>query len=73
MDRSPCCDTRLRLASPPLGYECVECLQPFDLDAKPGADADPDGSEGEGADTCEETKNDGEVCGRDRPCQYHDD
>jgi len=23
-------------------------------------------------DTCQVVKNDGEVCGRERPCQYHD-
>jgi hypothetical protein len=28
-------------------------------------DAEPTG-------TCDVVKNDGEVCGRDRPCQYHD-
>jgi len=25
------------------------------------------------ADTCDTVKSDGEVCGRDRPCPYHDD
>jgi hypothetical protein len=29
-------------------------------------DADPSG-------TCDVVKSDGEVCGRDRPCSYHDD
>jgi hypothetical protein len=26
-----------------------------------------------GGDTCETVKSDGEVCGRERPCPYHDD
>lgn len=38
---------------------------------------EPDGGRGESggsgeSDTCEAVKNDGEVCGRDRPCPYHD-
>ena len=27
----------------------------------------------DGPDTCQEVKNDGEVCGRDLPCPYHSD
>jgi hypothetical protein len=26
----------------------------------------------DGPDTCQVVKNDGEVCGRDRPCRFHD-
>lgn len=27
---------------------------------------------GDSSDTCEVVKNDGDVCGRERPCSYHD-
>lgn len=32
---------------------------------------DGDGADAGDAGTCQEVKNDGEVCGRDLPCQYH--
>lgn len=37
-------------------------------------DLDPDcpAIRGETVNTCEVVKSDGEVCGRDRPCPYHD-
>lgn len=28
---------------------------------------------GSGVETCEEVKSDGEVCGREKPCPYHDE
>lgn len=31
------------------------------------------GDSGQEGDTCTAVKSDGEVCGRERPCQYHDD
>lgn len=40
-----------------------------DADADAEDDADADGTTG----TCDVVKGDGEVCGRDRPCPYHDD
>lgn len=36
-----------------------------EAEARGEADAD-------GADTCDTVKSDGEVCGRERPCPYHD-
>ncbi|QLG62827.1 hypothetical protein [Halorarum salinum] len=57
-DRSPCCDAQLVLVSPPNGYECRECYERYDLD--------------DGPDQCQTVMDNGEVCGRDRPCQYHD-
>jgi hypothetical protein len=30
------------------------------------------GDDGDETETCTEVKSDGEVCGRDRPCPYHD-
>lgn len=35
-------------------------------------DADTSESEASEGDTCETVKADGEVCGRERPCPYHD-
>ncbi|QLH80975.1 hypothetical protein [Halosimplex pelagicum] len=34
---------------------------------------DPPDDEGDDAETCDEVKSDGEVCGRDLPCPYHSD
>jgi len=31
-----------------------------------------DGGEPDNADTCQEVMDNGEICGRDRPCRYHD-
>lgn len=39
-------------------------------DTSVGDDADDDTTDESGA--CEEVKQDGEVCGRERPCPYHD-
>jgi len=36
-------------------------------------DEPPDGLLVRETDTCEAITNDGEVCGRERPCRYHDD
>lgn len=73
-DRSPCCDARLVLTSPPLGYECRECMREFNLaDGTEQGERETD----DDADTCpvELTSGEraGEVCGRDRPCRFHDD
>lgn len=57
-DRSPCCDAQLVLSSPPNGYECRECLERYDLNSD-----EPD--------TCQNVQGNGEICGRDLPCQYH--
>jgi len=44
-----------------------------EADVRPLADAyDVALSDLRVADTCDEVKADGEVCGRDRPCPYHD-
>jgi len=64
-DDSPCCNAPLVLSSPPNWYECRECMEEYDLGD--GADA-----LGEQPDTCQVEKADGETCGRDRPCRYHD-
>jgi len=57
-ERSPCCDAPLILVSPPQGYECRECTERYDLQ--------------DGPETCDTVKGDGEVCGRELPCPYHD-
>lgn len=41
-------------------------------DTADGSDSDADGQDGEQGDTCDTVKADGEVCGRERPCAYHD-
>lgn len=58
-DASPCCDAPLELVSPPLGYECRECLAEYSL---PAVDE---------SELCETVMDNGEVCGRELPCQYH--
>lgn len=58
-DESPCCEADLVLVSPPIGYECRECYTTYTLDTVDD-------------DTCQVVKTDGEVCGRDRPCRFHD-
>lgn len=60
-DTSPCCDAPLDLVSPPIGYECRECMQTYH---KP---ANVDGT----TDTCDTVMSSGDVCGRELPCQYH--
>lgn len=82
-DRSPCCDARLVLVSPPLGYECRECLQRHDLAAKPGADApsfpEEDGGDDAAAaddepaaDVCGAETSDGSPCQNDpETCPHH--
>ena len=42
------------------------------LDACPACVDDADAGDEEPSGTCDEEKSDGEVCGRDRPCPYHD-
>lgn len=67
-DRSPCCDAQLVLASPPNGYECRECYESYNL--SDGA-ASPESEPSEETE-CPEVMTNGDVCGRERPCQYHD-
>lgn len=65
--RSPCCDATLELASPPNVYECRECTRRYDTALE------EQGESGESeTDTCEVVLGTGDVCGRERPCQYHD-
>ena len=42
------------------------------LDACPNCADGDDGDDGDDPDTCEVVKSDGEVCGRELPCGYHD-
>lgn len=62
-DACPECGAQVELVSPPIGYECRDCMQEFTL-----ADVDE-------LNTCQEvlTTGDraGEVCGRDLPCRFH--
>jgi len=44
---------------------CGECV-PLSSAANDDSDSTSDGE------TCDVVKGDGEVCGRDRPCRYHD-
>jgi len=70
------CD-RLEEPSRPLADSSVEALEDPDLCPECHGDAaadaeDGDGGDSEGSDTCMVEKSDGELCGRDRPCPYHD-
>lgn len=41
-------------------------------DEDPDDEADAEDADEEEPDTCQVEKADGDVCGRERPCQYHD-
>lgn len=60
-DRSPCCDADLVLSSPPDGYECRECTEPYHIGASEGVEVDADESEGETTSDDEKPPTDGEV------------
>lgn len=42
-------------------------------DLRGAAEVDADADSGQETDTCTVVKSDGEVCGRELPCQYHSD
>ena len=65
-DNCPECDARLSLVSPPHGYECDGCGREYHIEG----DASDGGDETDSA-TCETVMSNGEVCGRELPCQYH--
>ena len=69
-DNCPECDARLSLVSPPHGYECDGCGREYHIEG----DSSDGGDEAaqNGAETCQVKMTNGEICGRDKPCQYHD-
>lgn len=66
-DECPECGAQVELVSPPIGYECRDCMREFTL-----AEVNDEGEVAtDDVDTCQEVMTNGEICGRDLPCQYH--
>jgi len=70
---SPCCDAPLVYVSPPDGYECRECGEAYVV-SDDGTEDDVD--EGGDPEHCQVELSSGdragEMCGRERPCRFHD-
>jgi len=62
-DASPCCDAPLTLTSPPLGYECRECMREYALSETADASNDSDADTDVNASDDTDTDVDGEICG----------